>query len=107
MKAQVSIELLFNFLVFLSVVSALSYFLLSFKSDMEKRNVLMRISMSAEGTARLLDSIAASRHYSSAAVANSTTRVKGNLVIIDQKTGKTVTANTVFGINGGEDGQQI
>lgn len=95
MRAQISLEFLFNFLIILAVISSMSLILINFYEKAKNQEEVIDKTISAEEIARTIDVLASIGNYKAIRIGSYNYKIENNLVIIEHN-GKTIVANTIF-----------
>ena len=94
MRGQISLELLFNFLIVLTVISSLTVVLLNFYEKVKKQEEIISGTIRAEEIARTDDMYASIGSYK-ILIEDVKYKIENDLVIMEYD-GKTIIANTIF-----------
>lgn len=104
LRAQVSLELLFSFLISLGVITTIFFVLLNFYEKLKKDDQIIKETVIAEQIARTLDTLASSGNYKIINInyisqdegeLNVNYRIENSIISIDYN-GKSIIANTIF-----------
>ena len=108
LKAQISLELLFSFMIMLSVMSVISLVLIDFYEKTRQSHEIINKTLAAQHIARELELLASSGNYKAMHIKDlegNGFRVKGTLVITEYN-GKEIAVETMNTM-GTEDAQNI
>ncbi len=103
MRGQISLELLFSFLIIMATIGTISLILLDFYEKVKKENEVIEQTLTVEQMARTIDTLGSVGNYKVIKV-DKKYRIDNEFIILEYN-GKSIIANTIF--NWGTNAQHI